>query len=282
MRRERQAAWLATPAVALLALVSAGPLAYAVWVSLHRHILVFGDRRFAGFANYASLAADDRFRDALLNTLVFTGAAVSLELLLALPLALLLHRAFRGRGLVRAAVLVPWAIPTVIAAKLWAWMLDPGTGFGAWIADGGPLASPRTALAAAIAVDVWKTTPFVALLLLAGLQSIPEELFQAARVDGASAWRAFRRITLPLLLPAIRVAVLFRALDAFRVFDAVWVLTGGGPASSTETLSVYAYKTLVRAGDFGYGSAIAIATFAAMALLAAAWLAPGMGREEIA
>lgn len=279
----RAARGLVAPAVLLLAAVSAWPLAAAAWISLHRRILVFGERRFVGLSNYVHLLGDERFRDALVNTVFFTVGAVALELLIALPVAVLLHRAFAGRGLARAAVLVPWAIPTVVAAKLWAWILDPDFGVARFLSsDGGLLASPHTALAAAIAVDVWKTTPFVALLLLAGLQTIPEELLQAARMDGASAWRIFRRVTLPLLLPSIRVAVLFRALDAFRVFDAVWVLTGGGPANSTETLSVYAYKTLVRAGDFGYGSALAVVTFLCMALLAAAWLALASRREDLA
>lgn len=267
---ERAAArFLLAPTVALLALVSAWPLAAAFWLALHRHILVFGERRFIGLGNFATLAADDRFADALRNTAVFTAGAVSLEL----ALALLLHQEFGGRGLVRTAVLVPWAIPTVVAAKLWAWIFDPAFGIARFFPGEGLLASPHTALGAAILVDVWKTTPFVALLLLAGLQSIPEDLFRAARVDGASPWRILRRVTIPLLMPTIRVAVLFRALDAFRVFDAVWVLTGGGPANSTETVSVYAYKTLVRSGDFGYGSTLAVAAFLAMALLASAWLA---------
>jgi multiple sugar transport system permease protein len=278
----RTAMWLALPAVALLLLVAGVPLLSAVRLSLHRHILVFGERHFVGLANYATLAVDERFRDALRNTVAFTAGAVALELLLAIPLALLLHRAFAGRALARAAVLVPWAIPTVVAAKLWAWIFDPAFGLARHFPGEGVLSSPHTALAAAVVVDVWKTTPFVALLLLAGLQSIPEDVFRAARVDGASAWRTFRRVTLPLLMPSIRIAVLFRALDAFRVFDAVWVLTGGGPANSTETLSVYAYKTLVRAGDFGYGSTLAVATFVCMALLAAAWLATASRREDLA
>ncbi len=274
--RDRAAArMLVAPVVTLLVVVAAWPLAGAAWLALHRHILIFHERRFAGLENFVALAQDDRFADALRNTVVFTGAAVALELALALPLALLLHQAFPGRGVVRASVLVPWAIPTVVAAKLWAWIFDPAFGAASLLPGEGLLTSPSTALAAAVVVDVWKTTPFVALLLLAGLQSIHEDVFRAARVDGATPWRTFHRVTLPLLSPAIRLAVLFRGLDAFRVFDAVWILTGGGPANSTETLSVYAYKTLVRAGDFGYGSALAVATFLVMALLAAAWLALG-------
>ena len=278
--KRRPAVPLVAPAVAMLALVAAWPLAAAFWLALHRHILVFGERRFVGLDNFAALASDDRFADALFNTVVFTASAVLFELALAIPLALLLHRSFAGRGLVRTAVLVPWAIPTVVAAKLWAWIFDPAFGIARFVPGDGLLASPHTALAAAIVVDVWKTTPFIALLILAGLQSIPADVFRAARVDGASPWRTFRRVTLPLLAPTIRVAVLFRALDAFRVFDAVWVLTGGGPANSTETVSVYAYKTLVRSGDFGYGSTLAVAAFLCMALLAAAWLAiPSRGDD---
>jgi multiple sugar transport system permease protein len=281
-RERRQAYLLVAPAVLVLAGVALYPILAAVWLSLHRFILVFGERRFTGLDNYAFLLSDARFWAALGNTAYFTLVAVTVELLLAVPLALLLHRAFPGRGLLRASVLVPWAIPTVVSARLWAWMFNPEYGLINRLLPGGDinwLGAPGYALHAAILVDVWKTTPFVALLVLAGLQGISEDLYKAARVDGASAWRAFRSITLPLLKPALLLALLFRSLDAFRVFDAIYVLTEGGPANTTETLSIYAYKTLMRSGDFGYGSALSVATFLCVVVLAAVWLRL-LGREE--
>ncbi len=272
----RAARRLVAPAVVFLAAVALYPVLAGVWMSLQRIVLVFHERRFLGFGNYREILLDDRFRAALGRTAYFTVAAVGVEFALALPLALLLDRAARGRGLLRALVLLPWAIPTAVSAKLWAWMLEPGFGLLARLWPGPPvnwLGDPVAALHVSILVDVWKTTPFVALLLLAGLQRISPEVVQAAQVDGATPARIFWSLTLPLLRPAIGIALLFRALDAFRVFDAIYVLTAGGPANATETLSIYAYKTLVRAGDFGYGAAIAIATFACMAGLFAAPLA---------
>jgi multiple sugar transport system permease protein len=264
----------AAPAAAALAVVALAPLVATAWLSLRRRILVFGVDEWVGLANYRALVHDARFWNALGNTAYFTAVAVAVELVLALPLALVLHRASRGRGALRAAVLVPWILPTVVAAKLWALLLQPDWGLVARLVPGGDavLASPTLALHAAILVDVWKTTPFVALLLLAGLQAIPEDLSRAARVDGASAWRAFRSVTLPLLRPAILLAVLFRSLDAFRVFDAVLVLTDGGPGHTTESLSLYAHKTLLRAGSFGLGSALSLVTFLCTLAIGLAWL----------
>ncbi|WP_223640865.1 carbohydrate ABC transporter permease [Corallococcus sp. EGB] len=281
-RERRQAYLLVAPAVLVLVVVALYPVLAAVWLSLHRFILVFGERRFTGLENYVYLMGDARFWSALGNTAYFTAVAVAVELLLAVPLALLLNRAFPGRGLLRASVLVPWAIPTVVSARLWAWMFNPDYGLINRLLGGADinwLGAPGYALHAAILVDVWKTTPFVALLVLAGLQGIPEDLYKAARVDGASEWRQFRSITLPLLKPALLLALLFRSLDAFRVFDAIYVLTEGGPANTTETLSIYAYKTLMRSGDFGYGSTLAVATFLGVVLLAVVWLR-WLGREE--
>ncbi|QSQ21732.1 sugar ABC transporter permease [Pyxidicoccus parkwayensis] len=282
-RERRQAYLLVAPAVLVLVGVALYPILAAVWLSLHRFILVFGERRFTGLDNFAFLLSDSRFWSALGNTAYFTLVAVTVELLLAVPLALLLNRAFPGRGLLRASVLVPWAIPTVVSARLWAWMFNPEYGVINRLLPGPDinwLGAPGYALHAAILVDVWKTTPFVALLVLAGLQGIPEDLYKAARVDGASTWRMFRSITLPLLKPALLLALLFRSLDAFRVFDAIYVLTEGGPANTTETLSIYAYKTLMRSGDFGYGSALSVATFLCVVVLAAVWLRL-LGREEV-
>ncbi len=260
----RQALWMVAPVIAVLVGVAVYPILGAMWLSLHRRVLVFRVNELVGFDNYAFMLRDARFWSALGNTAYFTVVAVGLELLLALPLALLLNRAFPGRGILRAGVLIPWAIPTVVSAKLWAWLFNPEYGLINRLLPGADvnwLGTPGHALHAAIVVDVWKTTPFVALLILAGLQGISEDLYKAARVDGASSWRIFRSITLPLLKPAILLALLFRTLDAFRVFDAIYVLTEGGPGNTTETLSIYAYKMLMRSGDFGYGSTLAVVTF---------------------
>lgn len=278
-----RAAWpFIVPAMLALGAVAVFPLAWAVWLSLHRHILVFQEREFIGLRNYAFLLGDGRFWSATWNTAYFAIVAVCVELVLGLMLALLLNAAFPGRGLLRAAVLVPWGIPTVVSAKMWAWLFNPE--YGAITAllstqEVNWLGTPGYAMHAAIVVDVWKTTPFIALLLLAGLQGIPAELYRAARIDGASPLRTFFSITLPLLKPVIAVAVLFRLLDAARVFDAIYVLTEGGPANTTETLSIYAYKTLMRSGDFGYGSALAVATFIAVMAVSIAYLKALNARE---
>lgn len=260
------------PAALLLAAVTALPMAHVVWLSLQDRT-PFRAPAFAGLDNYARLAADARFWNALGNTAYFTAASVALELVLGLVIALAVARAGRARSLVYGAILVPWAIPTVVSARMWEWMYHPEIGvlnhlLGArlnWLGD------PVLALHAAIFMDVWKSTPFVALLLLAGLQGIPRDLYRAAAVDGAGAWMAFRRITLPLLVPVILVAAVFRTIDALRVFDAIYVLTGGGPANGTETLSIYAYKMLFQALDFGYGSALAVAVLAITAVATAGY-----------
>ncbi len=251
------------PAMALLSLVTFYPVVYVVYLSLQRRLVIFDIAEFVGVDNYLFLIQDARFWNALKNTAYFTVLSVSLELLLGLGIALLLNRSFRFRGLARAVVLVPWAIPTVVSAKMWEWMYNPDYGIlnyllGAkinWLGD------PFTAIHAAVLMDVWKTVPFAVILLTAGLQIIPQEIMRAARIDGASPCQAFRRITLPLLAPVILVVLIFRTLDAFRVFDSIYVLTGGGPANTTETLSIYAYRVLFQTLQFGYGSALSVVVF---------------------
>jgi multiple sugar transport system permease protein len=273
----RRGAWMAAPAVVVLAGVAVLPVLAAMWLSLHRSILIFHDQRFVGLANFRFLVSDARFWSALGTTARFTAVAVAVELVLGLPIALLLHR---GKGLLRAALLLPWAIPTAVSARMWAWLFNADYGLlHRLLPSVDWLGSPGTALSAAVLVDVWKTTPFVALILLAGLQSIPEDVYEAARVDGAGRARIFTGVTLPLLRPSILLALLFRSLDAFRVFDAIYVLTEGGPANATETLSIYAYKTLMRSGDFGYGSTLSVATFACVLLIGVAFIR-FLGRER--
>lgn len=251
------------PAVVLLSLVTIYPVLSVLYLSLHRRLPIFDVSKFTGLDNYRFLLTDDRFWNALRNTVYFTATSVALELLFGLVIALLLNRSFRLKGVVTALVLIPWAVPTVVSARMWEWMYN--TDFGIlnhllgmkinW------LGSPFWAMNAAVFMDVWKTTPFVVILLLAGLKVIPRELYQAARIDGAGAWPIFMKITLPLLMPVVLVVLIFRTLDAFRIFDAVYVLTGGGPANTTETLSIYAYKVLFQTLQFGYGSTLSVVVF---------------------
>ena len=263
MRRDNNGNRFIIPALTLLSLITIYPIIYVLYLSLHRRLLIFNISKFVWFENYLFLLNDNRFWNALKNTVYFTAVSVSLELLIGISIAILLNRSFRLKGVVRAVVLIPWAIPTVVSARMWEWIYNTDFGilnyiFGIKI---NWLGSPFWAMNAAIFMDVWKTTPFVAILLIAGLQVIPHEIYQAARIDGAGGWTIFRRITLPLLKPVILVVLIFRTFDAFRVFDAVYVLTGGGPANTTETLSIYAYKVLFQTLQFGYGSTLSVVVF---------------------
>ena len=267
----RVAWWLVLPALLTILLVALFPLLWTAWESLHLHDLRMPwlGKPFVGLDNYVEALGDPRFWSALGHTAFFAVASVGLELLIGLWLALALNRAFRGRGLVRAAVLVPWAIPTVVSALLWRFMFEGQHGIvNAALVGAGVLREPvvwfidpLAAWVPVILADVWKTTPFVALLLLAGLQNIDASLYEAARIDGASAWRQFRYVTLPLLKPAILVALIFRTLDAFRVFDLIYALTGGGPGTSTEPIALYTFNALLQNLQFGYGSALSVIVF---------------------
>jgi multiple sugar transport system permease protein len=263
-----------TPALLLLALVTVYPVLSVLYLSLHRKLLIFDISRFVGLDNYLFLLQDDRFWNALGNTAYFTLLSVVLELVLGLSIAMLLQREFRFKGFVRAVVLIPWAIPTVVSAKMWEWMYNTDFGILNYLlgAEVNWLGSPLWALNAAVFMDVWKTTPFVAILLMAGLQVIPRDLSQAARIDGAGSWDVFRKVTLPLLKPVILVVLIFRTLDAFRVFDAVYVLTGGGPANTTETLSIYAYKVLFQTLQFGYGSTLSVVVFLCVGMISVVYI----------
>ena len=265
--RQVRLAWiLVLPTLLVVVLVAGYPLAQVFYWSFFKADIAFVEPpEFVGLENYAYLFQDPDFRQALWNTLKFTVVSVSLETVLGLAIALIIHSNFRGRGLVRTAILIPWAIPTVVSAKMWQWMLNDvygvinvlGVKLGLLSQKVAFLARPELLLPSIIAVDVWKTTPFMALLLLAGLQMIPEELYEAASIDGASMWQQFWSITLPLLTPALVVALIFRTLDALRVFDVVFVMSGVNPA--TRTLAVYNRQTLVDFQDLGYGSAISVA-----------------------
>lgn len=271
-KREARLAWaFVLPALGAIVLIAFFPLAYTVWESFHVHDLrmPWRGRPLVWFANYIEVLGDGRFWEALLHTGIFTVGSVTLELVLGLVLALALNRAYRGRGLVRAAVLVPWAIPTVVAALLWRFMFDSQAGIANGVLMGvGLMEEPfvwfihtTAAWVPIILADVWKMTPFVALLLLAGLQNIDRALYEAARIDGAGPWQQFVHVTLPLLKPAILVALIFRTLDAFRVFDLIFVLTGGGPGTATEPIALYTFSSLLQNLRFGYGSALSVVIF---------------------
>jgi trehalose/maltose transport system permease protein len=279
--RRRDAALFILPLLAALAVVAGWPLARTVWLSFTDASLTGGDHGFIGLANYAFLAGDPDWWRAVRNTLIFAAVSVALETALGLAIALVLDAEIRGRGLLRAAVLVPWAIPTVVSAQLWAWMLHDQYGVinevlialglidqpQAWLAD-------RTlAMASVIAVDVWKTTPFMVLLLLAALQTVPRELHEAAMVDGAGAIRRFLVVTLPVIRPALLVAVVFRTLDALRIFDLIYVMVGN--ANATATMAVYARQHMVDFQDAGYGSAASTLLFAVIALATAVFVTLG-------
>ena len=265
-----------TPASVAVLAVSVYPILDGVWLSLRNTLLSTQDDDFVGLDNYTRLLDDEQFWSAWRHTLTFTAASTVLETLIGLVMALVLYEPFRGRGMVRAAMLVPWAIPTVVTSKMFGWLFDGQHGVINWLLLKAGLitdyvnwyGSPHTAFQSIIIADVWKTAPFMALLLLAGLQTIPRSLIEAARIDGAGPWHVFYYVRLPMLLPTLLIAGMFRALDAFRIFDLVYVLTGGGPADSTEVLSTLTYKTLFSGLEFGYGSALSGAMFLTEAVLA--------------
>ena len=253
---------MVAPAVILLLAITAYPLVYNLWNSFHSENLsvATGQGGFVGVDNYTKMFKSSEWVSALLRTFAFAGASVAIETLLALGLALMLHRRFRGRGLLRVAVLIPWAVPTVVSATLWKTMFDPRAGFVDYIFGLHTtwLAGVWTSWAAIFVADAWKNVPFIAIILLAGLQVIPTEIYEAARMDGASWSQSFRRLTLPLLKPALAVALVFRLLSALLVFDVIYIMTGGGPGLSTETLSFLNWQTFLVDTDFGYGGAISV------------------------
>jgi multiple sugar transport system permease protein len=262
---------LAAPAIVTILLIAVIPLAGTVWDSLFRLSLRFENapRPFIGLENYVTVLTDDAWYNALSVTGLVAVVSVAAELVLGMIIALLINRSFHGRGIVRASVLVPWALTTVVSAKMWAWIYDGRYGvandllmrLGVIDAPIIFLVRPEVTIWAMVAAEIWKTTPFMALLLLAGLQLIPHELYEAAALDGASPWRAFWRVTLPILKPTILVALLFRTIDAVRMFDLPRVLTNGGPGKSTETLVLYTYNTYFTTLNFGYGSTLAVMIF---------------------
>lgn len=270
--KEKRVGWLLTiPAVLVLLLVYAYPITRAFILSVFTENLSTNlEPVFTGGSNYVRMALDGRFWTSIGNTAFYTVVSLALELVLGMCIALILDQAFRGRGMIRTIAILPWALPTALIALAWRWIFNAE--FGVWndilinwlhIIDEpiNWLGDPVWAMFCVIAADVWKTTSFVAILLLAGLQSIPQDLYEAHRIDGASPWQSFTKITVPLLMPQILIAMLFRFAQAFGIFDLIAVMTGGGPGGATEMVSLYIYDTVMRYLDFGYGAALVVITF---------------------
>lgn len=271
---ESRLAWLlCAPAVTAMLLVTAYPIVYAFWLSLFRYDLRFPqNRQFVGIDNYVSVLTSEVWWKSLVNTLIITAGSVSVELVLGMMLALLMFRATFGRRTIRTLILIPYGMITVVSALAWKFAFDPTTGFvnallnleNAWLTE------RWSAFFVIIFTEIWKTTPFMALLLLAGLTLVPQDLYKAARVDGASAWQRFVHITLPLIKPTMLVALLFRTLDAFRIFDTVYVQTRGG--EDTETVSMVGYNVLIARLNLGLGSAVSVLIFIGVLIIALLFL----------
>ncbi len=269
-RAERRLGWLlCAPAVIVMVLVAAYPIIYAIYLSLRRYDLRFpADSKFVGLTNYVTVLTSPFWWNAFVVTLFITVVSVVIELVLGMLLALLMHRTVFGKGAVRTALLVPYGIVTVAASFSWFYAWTPGTGYLANLLPAGsaPLTGKWSGIFIIILAEVWKTTPFMALLLLAGLALVPDELLNAARVDGASAFQRFTRVMVPLMKPAILVALLFRTLDAFRIFDNIYVLTKG--AHDTRSVSIVGYDNLFNGLNLGIGSALSVLIFLCVAIIA--------------
>ena len=281
-RKRAASAWLfLLPALLVMAFIAVYPLAYTFYLSFtNARLGSSAPTKFIGLQNYSDLAVDQSFRDAVLVTVMFTVLTVVLELTLGLVIALVVNSRFRGRGAVRAAMLIPWAIPTVISTEMWKWMYNDIYGvFNDILVNRLHVlsqnvaftAEKNTSFAAIVLIDVWKTTPFMALLLLAGLQLIPSDIYEAARIDGATKLQQFVRITLPLLRPSLLVALIFRTLDALRVFDVFYVMFGSRP--DMQTMATYAQQNLVSISDVGYGSTVSVAIFVVIAIFIGMYMA---------
>jgi trehalose/maltose transport system permease protein len=286
-RAERRLGWLlCAPAVIVMIAVTAYPLIYAIWLSLERYNLELPQAiKFVGLANYGAVLSSSYWWEALWVTVLITVVSVSITLVLGMVLALIMHRTLFGRGSVRTAALIPYGIVTVAAAYGWQYAWTPGQGYlSAAFNSAAPLTAQFQAIGVIILAEIWKTTPFMGLLLLAGLSLVPEDLQKAAMVDGATGWQRFTRITLPLMKPAILVALLFRTLDSFRIFDNIYIMTAGN--NGTGSVSILGYDNLFNALNLGIGSAISILIFICVAIIAFAFIkgfgtaAPGTDIEK--
>jgi multiple sugar transport system permease protein len=272
--QERLGWMLSAPALAVMLAVTAYPMARALWLSLFRYRITDPrGREFVGLRNYAVVLTDPLWWRDVATTAALTAGTVAVELALGLALALVMHRARRARRWIRAAVLVPYGIVTVVSGFAWRYAFALDTGFvNGWLGLGDLawFAHPATSLLAIALCEIWKTTPFVSLLLLAGLAQVPPELVEAARMDGATAWQTLRRVTIPAMRGALLVAALFRTLDAYRIFDSVFVMTGG--AQGTETVSFLAYRQMIGRTALGLGSAVSVLLFLSVVLIAVAFV----------
>jgi multiple sugar transport system permease protein len=286
-RQERRLGWmLCAPAAIVMVAVTAYPILYSLWLSLQRYDLKFPeDRKFIGLTNYVTVLSNGYWWTAFGVTVLITVVSVVVELVLGMGLALIMHRTIIGRGLVRTSALIPYGIVTVVAAFSWRYAWTPGTGYLANLVapDGAPLTERASSLAIIILAEIWKTTPFMALLLMAGLALVPDDLLKAASMDGASWWQRFTKVMLPVMKPAILVALLFRTLDAFRVFDNIYVLTNG--ANETSSVSMIAYNNLMKGLNLGIGSTMSVLIFLTVAVIAFIFVklfgtaAPGSSEE---
>jgi multiple sugar transport system permease protein len=269
-RAEERLGWmLCLPAVIVLLAVAAFPMGYAIFLSLERYDLRFPNlAKFIGFSNYGTVLTNQYWWRAFVITVIITVVSVAIEFVIGMAFALLMHRTLVGRGLVRTLILIPYGMVTVVAAYSWQYAWTPGTGYFYHLlsSTSAPLTHTGQATAIVILAEVWKTTPFMALLLLAGLALVSDDLLKAARVDGASAWQRFIHVTLPLMKPAILVALLFRTLDAFRIFDNIYILTGG--QNKTGSVSFLAYDNLFTNLNLGLGSTVSVLIFVAVAIIA--------------
>jgi multiple sugar transport system permease protein len=288
VRAERRLAWLlCAPAVVVMLAVAAWPIIYSVWLSMLRFDLKFpAQQEFIGLENYATVLTNQFWWTAFGVTVLITVVSVAIEFVLGMGLALIMYRTLVGRGLVRTAALIPYGIVTVVAAFSWRYAWTPGTGYLANLVtpDSAPLTERASSLAIIILAEVWKTVPFMALLLMAGLALVPEDLLKAASVDGATPWQRFTRVIVPVMKPAILVALLFRTLDALRIFDNIFVLTSG--AQDTSSVSMLTYNNLLKGLNLGIGSTMSVLIFITVAIIAFVFVklfgtaAPGAGSEE--
>ena len=272
-RAERRLGWLlCAPAVIVMIAVTAYPVGYAIWLSLQRYNLELPNAvKFVGFSNYAAVLSSPYWWQALWITVLITVVSVAITLVLGMILALIMYRTLFGRGTVRTAALIPYGIVTVAAAYGWQYAWTPGQGYlSALFNNNAPLTSQYKAIAVIILAEIWKTTPFMGLLLLAGLSLVPEDLQKAAKVDGATAWQRFIRITVPLMKPAILVALLFRTLDSFRIFDNIFILTQGN--NGTGSVSILGYNQLISRTNLGLGSAVSVLIFLFVLVIAFAFV----------
>jgi multiple sugar transport system permease protein len=268
-RAERRLGWLlCAPAVIVMIAVTGYPIVYAIYVSLQRYILSSPNlNKFVGFSNYGAILSSPFWWHALVVTIIITVVSVAIEFALGMALALLMYRTIWGKGGIRTTILIPYGIVTVAAAFSWLYAWTPSTGYlSAVFGNAAPLTSTWQAIGVIILAEIWKTTAFMALLLMAGLSLVPEDLLKAAKVDGASAWQRFTRVMLPLMKPAILVALLFRTLDAFRIFDNIFILTSGN--NGTGSVSILNYDNLFTGLNFGVGSAMSVLILICVAIIA--------------